>query len=100
VIASWFKIDEELKLKTIVAPTGNMTLVKGDTGFATVAGIVLSPEDYQNLVYGRRTIYVVAEYSYNDDSGKHTRQFCRGLLPPQPGGLLIWADCEQFNGEY
>ncbi|HXC48268.1 MAG TPA: hypothetical protein VNU20_08235 [Candidatus Sulfotelmatobacter sp.] len=88
------------KIKTIERPKGSSVLVKGGGLFVTAEGVVLSPEDYDNLVYGRRVIYMVAEFLYEDDSGSHVRRYCGSLQPPLPGGGLIWADCTGFNGEY
>lgn len=87
------------KKKTIEPARGGDTFVKGATAFHTAEGTILSPEDYDNLVYGRRVVYLIAELKYEDDSGKHTRQLCKALVPPQPGGILIWGACLGFNGE-
>lgn len=88
------------KAKAITPARGIITQVKGDSAFVTAEGPVLSPEDYNNLVYGRRVVYVVAELAYHDDSGTHVRQYCQFLQPPATGGILIWAYCDNFNGEF
>jgi hypothetical protein len=87
--------------KSVEPPKGaGITLAKGDSAFLTAHGAILSPEDYDNLVYGRRVEYLIVEFSYHDDAGSHVRQLCQSLLPPQEGGFLIWGSCESFNGEY
>lgn len=87
------------KMKAVEPGFATGTLTKGESGFVSAKGPILSPEDYNNLVFGRRVLYVVVETAYNDDSGQHTRQMCRALQPPQPGGVLIWANCDNFNDE-
>ena len=79
---------------------GSFVLAKGVSGWSTAQGSILSPEDYDNLVYGRRVVFVVGELTYSDDSGKHIRDFCSELAPPQRGGLMIWGYCDSFNSEY
>jgi len=88
------------KVKASETPKDIGTLAKDAAQFSTASGIILSPEDYDNLVYGRRVVYTMTEISYSDDSGKHSRQFCAALEPPQQGGEMIWAVCGVFNSEY
>jgi len=78
---------------------GSFTLPKGASQFVSARGPILSPEDYGNLVHGRRVAYLIAEFAYKDDSGSHYRHFCQALQPPQPGGAIIWANCESYNDE-
>jgi hypothetical protein len=76
-----------------------MTFPKNGNEFATAPGSILSPEDYDNLVFGRRVVYVLAEFVYSDAVGNHDIQYCASLQPPQPGGLVIWGSCSGYNGE-
>jgi hypothetical protein len=87
------------KMKSSEPLKGSGAMPKGAIQFVSAQGQILSPEDYANLVYGRRVVYVIAELAYKDDSGGHFRRYCQALEPPQPGGIVIWANCDHFNDE-
>jgi hypothetical protein len=91
-------IDRFDKLKTSEPLRCCLTFPKGGSGFTTAFGQILSPEDYANLVNGRRVAFVLAELQYADSIGKHTVKSCNSLQPPQVGGLLIWGSCSHYNG--
>jgi hypothetical protein len=87
------------KMKLSEPAQGRNTLTKDDKAWVTASGPIVSPEDYDNFVYGRRVAYVIVELSYYDDSGDHTRHLCIALEPPQPGGVMIWDYCGNYNDE-
>jgi hypothetical protein len=58
------------KMKAVEPPKSLGTVIKGQRGYATASGPVLSPEDYNNLVYGRRVVYVIAELSYTSQAAR------------------------------
>jgi len=86
-------------MKTSEPLKGSFTLPRGSKQYGSARGQILSPEDYNNLIYGRRVAYLVAELAYQDDAGKHYRHYCQALQPPMPGGVVIWADCNKYNDE-
>jgi hypothetical protein len=87
------------KMKVSQPLKGAVMLAKGADQFGSAKGPILSPEDYANLMFGRRVAYIVAELRYRDDIGAHYRHYCQALLPPQPGGHVIFATCENYNDE-
>lgn len=87
------------RMRTTEPSKGMAMLPKGMQQWITARGVTLSPEDKDNLISGRRVVYVVAEFLYADDSGKHTRHYCQYLQTPQAGGNLIWANCSHYNDE-
>ena len=84
-------------------------MAKDEKKFSTAYGNILSPEDFDNLTYDRRIVYVLAKMKFEDDFGSHTVELCRYLqpqtkLPPELSGaskmiVEIWGDCGEFNGE-
>jgi len=92
-------LEEFKKRKSPEPQVGGAILDKGAINFSTAPGVILAPEDYDNLVYGRRVVYVVAEIPYRDDSGQHVRHYCAVLQPPQSGGTMIWHFCDSYNDE-
>lgn len=92
-------LDRFEKMKVSEPPAGSVTLANGDKEWVTAHGPIVSPEDYDNFVYGRRVVYVAVELTYRDDSGTHVRHYCGVLQPPEPGGVVIWAYCGAYNDE-
>jgi hypothetical protein len=86
-------------IKTQPAPSGN-TIAKDQPGaFDTCKGDPLTPEDFSNIVFGRKVIYVVGVWKFEDDLGHHYHNICVSLQPPQPGGGLILAGCQEHTEE-
>ena|SRR3989442_8292126 len=65
----------------------------------TSDGAVLSPEDYQNLINGRRVFYVLSDVRFTDDFGTHEFQNCQMLQPLRRNELSVFAYCKVFNDE-
>ena len=75
------------------------TMSKGEFGFVTCAGDIVTPEDLDNLKFGRRMVYVVGLWKFDDDFGSHTHEVCTRLQPPDAGGAFILAGCEEHTAE-
>lgn len=86
-------------LKTSSFTSSGDTIAKEQIGFKTYEGDILTPEDYQNIVAGRRVILIVGRIAFDDDFGSHVHNVCQRLEPRQPGGALITQDCEEHTEE-
>jgi hypothetical protein len=98
-IAEFQKWLQERPLKT------GLSIPKDLEQWNTASGGILSPEDLNNLLKGRRVMYLVGIIQFRDDFGKHTQQICQFLQPPEVTGsggysvLGIFAQCDRHNGE-
>ena len=103
-------IDEfEVWLKS-QSNSAKQTLPKGQPSFISAAGVILTPEDYNNIIANRKTVYVLARVLFEDDFGSHTAEVCEYLEPQQtrllpapfPGPVKvveIFQGCQDHNGE-
>jgi hypothetical protein len=90
------KFNAWLKIQPVAPAT---TFTRDEYGFITYEGDILTPEDFQNIVFGRRLIYVIGVFTFEDDAGTHYHNVCTFLLPPISGGLLIWKGCGEHTEE-
>lgn len=91
-------------------PRSSATDPKGSQAFFTAHGPILSPEDRDNLIHGRRTLFVVGAIRFQDDFGTHELHICKFLqsqaTPPEmpdfihPQVLEIWHGCDEWDGEH
>lgn len=88
---TWFKITNPSLTET--------TIAKDQEGFVTNEGDILTPEDSQNITLGRRVIYEVGTFWFDDDRGAHHHNFCWLLHPPAIGGRIITEACREFTDE-
>jgi len=80
---------------------GGNTVQSGEVFWVTAQGDILSPEDRQNIMSGRRAVYVLVNMHFTDDFGGHEYHFCQFLSPPQGGGgTMIWNFCSPYNDEH
>lgn len=79
--------------------TATTTIAKADSGWTTSEGDVLTPEDFQNVISGRRLIYQVGAFWFEDDTGGHYHNFCWFLMAPREGEKIIPALCQEHNEE-
>lgn len=81
------------------------SLAKDNEMWDTSSGAILTPEDHNNLLTGRKVMYLVGVLQFRDDFGKHLQRICRFLQPPGPtggGGYKVFgilAGCSQYNDE-
>jgi hypothetical protein len=78
---------------------GAGTTAKDENGFATFKGDILTPEDSQNIKSGRRIVFVVGEFTFDDDLGSHYHKVCDWLQPPEVGGAIIFGHCPEYTEE-
>lgn len=76
--------------KTEANQRSGWTIERGESGFVSFKGDIVSPEDYQNLVNGRRIAYIVGLFSWDDDSGAHSHELCKRLQPPFKAGTSFF----------
>jgi hypothetical protein len=96
-------------LKSQGAPS-KQNISKGSRTFVSAAGAILTPEDFNNVVADRKTVYVLARILFEDDFGSHTTEVC-SYLEPQQTKLLpapingnvtvveIFQNCQEHKGE-
>jgi hypothetical protein len=92
-------LDQFGRISKSLEPLGPVTLASGQRTFITAEGPIVTPEDYSNLVSGRRVAYLIVEIAYRDDTGSHTRHLCQAIEPPQQGGRIIYSYCKSYNDE-
>jgi hypothetical protein len=90
------KFDAWLKLQS---PLTKTTIAKDDTGITTFDGDILTPEDFQNIIHGRRFIYEVGTFWFDDDLGGHYHNFCWILREPREGGTIMFQGCDEHTDE-
>jgi hypothetical protein len=78
---------------------GGSTIPKDEMHFFTAEGPILSPEDLDNILNGRRIVTLVFELSFADDYGTHSVEGCEMLEAPQVSNVPTWISCEEHNGE-
>jgi hypothetical protein len=82
-----------------------MSIPKDKELWASALGAIVTPEDVNNLLKGRKVMYLVGTIQFRDDFGKHTQRICHFLQPPvvtATGGhseLGIFQHCNQYNDE-
>jgi hypothetical protein len=80
-------------------PLTKTTLTKDETGFGTFEGDILTPEDFQNIISGRRLVYEVGAFWFDDDLGSHDHNICWLLRAPMEGGEIIFQGCYEHTDE-
>lgn len=91
-------------------PTVHLTLPKGEKGFTSADGVILSPEDIENIKHDRRTVFIVGRVVFKDDFGfgSHTNDYCAYFLPQlkptasvpgSEGHLQVLEKCLEHNSE-
>lgn len=98
-------IEEFEKWLQVLPVTEGSSLAKDATGWNTAYGAIVTPEDLNNLMTGRKVMYVVSILQFRDDLGNHRLRICRFLQPPEPtrsGSLMkygVLASCSRYNDE-
>jgi hypothetical protein len=80
-------------------PRARGTIAKDETGFITAQGDIVTPEDFKNVTLGRRTVFLVGTFWFDDDFGSHYHNFCWLLEPPREGGHVIPQGCREHTDE-
>lgn len=87
------------------SPKMRSSIPKDKELWNSALGAIMTPEDVNNLLKGRKVMYLVGTIEFRDDFGKHTQRICQLLQPPVVtalGGhseLGIFQYCGQYNDE-
>jgi hypothetical protein len=86
------------KVKLAARSTTKVEFPLNRSPWTTLSTNILSTRDVQDLKDGRVLLYIMADILWGDSHGKHEREFCQTLQPPQHLGEddfipNIWHEC-------